>query len=162
MKHPLVTLVRFFLLVSIVMAAVPSWSKVTVCVIGPDKVTVPIGKCGMPCCAAKAPAKSTARKDCCKPKASLASANAACPMASKSCRCETRYTITSSPPAATFDRTALATDIHPLTAILFVVCWEIPAPLLKAAEPGIRGVDAGPPRKVVRTPKQSRAPPFFV
>lgn len=162
LKHAFVTLARLLLLVSIAMATVPSWSKVTVCVIGAGKVTVPIGRCGMPCCARKGQAAPDSRKACCKPKTSVASAGTACPLASRYCRCETRYTVASARQAATFDRGTLPVEIPDLPAILPLSPWEVPVVSHEAIEPGVRGVDAGPPRKAIRAPKQSRAPPASV
>lgn len=158
MNRPLIVFARLFLLISITLANLPSWSKATVCVIGAGKV-VPLGECGMPCCAVKA---KPVRKDCCKAKVSLDAAGAVCLMTTMACRCETRYTVLTAPPFAKVDRSLAVSAAHDFPAIILLAPWEIPSLGLDAFEPGIRGVDSGPPRKTIRTPKQCRAPPVCV
>ncbi len=151
---------RLLLLVLLVLASMPTGATETVCVLESRKAAVPLGKCGMPCCAPPANASAlTRRSSCCLPKepARRIAPNALCRMAGAACRCETRLVAAPSPVAASGERAIAARGSFP---VVLVPEWRPPfasAPL--TPQSGIAGSDAGPPRKRPRAPAQSRAPP---
>jgi len=149
MKHLQGWVTRLLILVSLAVASLPVGATEMVCVVGREEKVVPVAKCGMPCCH-----QQPSKPDCClKPKKEEAHI---CPLAGKPCRCEIRITA--------FHGSANSAPIPTLQpfeqpAVLPETRLELPAPVIAALEPGIVGIDSGPPRKLPRSPKQSRAPP---
>ena len=146
------------------MASMPSVATETVCVLGKKAKVVPVAECGMPCCAKQTIKPAIERKEkCCAevkqaPSVRSQSDRALCPMASMDCRCETRIIAAPSAGVALSDQAAASPQFEHVALITFPGLEE-PTRALLVSKPGIVGLDSGPPRKLPRSPSQSRAPP---
>lgn len=161
MKRTLGLLIRLFLFAALILASVPVGATVTVCVLRTGAVVAKPVKCGMPCCRPEQTVVKT-KPGCCLKHAPTAEKTIArtatvCGQASMSCRCETRLSIAASPVSVVRTSQALSSVDQP--AILPNAVRPQPALRLVALEPGVVGVDSGPPRKRPRSPRQIRAPP---
>ena len=163
MKRSLALLTKLVLLVSLVLASMPAGATETVCVMGGGKVVRPVAKCGMPCCAEKRLAKPVPEKrSCClpeKPAALVKRGSKAdpCSLAGMSCRCETRLVAAPSSNIATVDAKGSVVAEQPALLPRPLEIWTSAA--LEIQEPGIVGIDSGPPPKREHSPVQPRAPP---
>lgn len=163
--RPLALLTKLLVLVSLVLASVPSGATETVCVLGNGKVVRPVAKCGMPCCAKKlAEPKAPEKRSCCAPKKSAPVVKGhskvdPCVLAGRACRCETRLVSAPAPSVATVDVKATVPVELPVAMVSTV--FEFVNLKLELREPGIVGNDSGPPPKVERSSEQPRAPPVF-
>ena len=156
-KTRLSLLAKLLVLVSLILASMPSGATETVCVVGSEKKVVAMRKCGMPCCAHK-PRIETPKAACCKPKA--APRTDLCGTASLSCHCETRYVATCMPgpvAAAKLSLTQFELGL-PEAPLHFVGVTN----QLSMRESSILESDVDPPRKVPRASMRGRAPPRTV
>ena len=160
MKKLLDLLTRLLTLVALTMAAVPSGATEMVCVLGNGKVIVPVAACKMACCAHCTPATTEPSiRSCCAQKQLTASRPNLCSLAGRSCRCELRFVQATHPVVAAASNPA--PHAWSQLAILTIPSYDLPLWVLVVSEPGIFGIDSGPPRKRSRTPQQTRAPPVF-
>ncbi len=166
LKHLSGFLVRLLLFAALVMASMPAGATITVCVLRSGQVVVPVAKCKKACCAHEVASAAPARRNCCarsavKPTAVITLGGDLGKLAGMSCRCEIRATINSPLTSTAPNSNSLLSITHP--AILPPPTRQVPRLALTVTEPGIQGLDSGPPRKLPRSPRQSRAPPvcFF-
>lgn len=152
MKHLFRWTTKLLVLMSLVVASLPISAREVVCVIGEDELIVPVAKCGMPCCKERA---APPKQECCLKEQKKDTH--VCPLVGKPCRCEVRITAfhggirtATQPTSLTFEQPAILPNVH----------IEIAATETEILEPGIVGIDSGPPRKRPRAPSQPRAPPI--
>lgn len=159
LKRVLGLLIRLLVFAALIIASVPVSATEMVCVVGARPQVVPVTKCGMPCCAHPAPNSPAKVRSCCHPHSPRVAVSRAqtCRLAGLACRCETRVLANVPPSPATVTH---ALPLIEQPAILTSAEWLISGRELPSVQPGIVGVDSGPPRRWPRSPRQSRAPPF--
>jgi hypothetical protein len=164
----LARVLRAFVALSVLFASLPVNATEVVCIVGPHEVTTPMAKCGMPCCAHGVMAMCDSSKvskgavpPCCADKqltAKLQRQHSTCSVSGMSCRCE-RRSVSAVAPLTVSVRATLRINVHQLFVAILPEDLEIRVPLDASIEPGIFGVDSGPPRQEQRSPEQGRAPP---
>jgi hypothetical protein len=138
---------RLLLLLVLIVAAVPLSASAPRCA-KPVAFPRPKARPAMPCCAARTAVGT--RVSCCAPEkvavAAVAKANAPC-------SCEVK-----SAPAAPAPRESVA-SVRTAALLSTAPVFFPPREWVQAAEPGIVGVDAGPPPDLDFVPDLGRAPP---
>ena len=156
MKRLLDLPAKLLLLIVLVLAVMPAPAVETVCVLAGGKVVRPVEKCAMPCCRkAAAPVK----RNCCAPRSVGSARGDRCASLGLGCHCETRLV---QPSVSAITDPEKAT--HPVKAPVAV--WSVPFELdlavHRVSEPGVVGIDSGPPPRGATLSHRSRAPPVLI
>ena len=150
------------LLVSIALASVPAGAFERVCVLNNGGKSVEASRCKMSCCHPVAKIQTVSvHSDCCTPtkptKGFASDRSTICAIGNLNCQCELRFVPAVIPITATLARSSI--DGFDTNAILIAPKFDAIGWHLLNFEPGIVGVDSGPPTKLSRSPLQPRAPP---
>ena len=166
MKRAITSLSKLILAALIVLASLPVSATEVVCVIGPKHLTVPLAKCGMPCCAGgemrkqncAAAARTGDVPPCCRKhlEARIGKKADPCYGSGGNCRCETRTK------CATRATSVLTKTV---AALVFRQIAVFAAPTVFGQHQAARHwspiyeSDSGPPPRPKLRPAAPRAPP---